>query len=308
MADLETRLAEDRVLILDGGTGTELERRGVPMHDVAWSAGGIIDYIDILRQVHEDYIRAGADVIIANTFATSRYMLEAAGLGDKVGLVNIAAVNAALAARDSVSSGRDIWVAGSISPMAPYDDSEQAPDIAVMAASFDEQARILADAGVDFVALEMMRSIDHTRAAVDAVERVGLPLLLGYSCALNGDGTVVLAPRLGGEFRLDEVVGQVAVPEGTVVTIMHTDVGETLPALKVLRSQWAGRIGVYPHSGHFNMPHWEFDAVMPPEEFLEEARSWIGLGACVIGGCCGIGPEHIRVLAENLADNTGHRP
>lgn len=298
--DLETRLAEDRILILDGGTGTELERRGVPMHDVAWSAGGILDYIDILRQVHEDYIRAGAEIIIANTFATSRYMLEAAGLGDKVGLVNITAVNAALAARDSVSGGRDIWVAGSIAPMAPFDDSDQAPDIGTVAASFTEQARIMADAGVDFIILEMMRDIDHTRAAVDAVDNAGLPVWVGYSCAVNGADTVILSPRLGGEFRLDEVIGRVEVPAGSVIAIMHTQVEETLPALEVLRSAWAGRIGVYPHSGEFCMPHWQFDTVMEPEDFLAHARSWAALGAGVIGGCCGIGPEHIRVLAENL--------
>jgi S-methylmethionine-dependent homocysteine/selenocysteine methylase len=111
---------------------------------------------------------------------------------------------------------------------------------------------------------------------------------------------VVLAPRLGGEFRLEEVVRQVAVPEGAVVAIMHTQVEETLPALKILRSHWAGRIGVYPHSGEFRMPHWQFDTVMAPDDFLAHARTWVDLGARMIGGCCGIGPEHIRVLAENL--------
>ncbi len=271
------------------------------MHDVAWSAGGILDYIDVLRQVHEDYIRAGAEIIIANTFATSRYMLEAAGMGDKVGLVNVAAVNAALAARDSVSSGRDIWVAGSISPMAPYDDSDQTPDMATMTASFREQARILADSGVDFIALEMMRDIDHTRAAIESVQAVGLPLWVGYSCGIDGSGTVKMVPRLGGEYRLEDVVKQVRVPDDAVIAIMHTQVEDTSAALDILMAEWHGRVAAYPHSGHFQMPHWQFQAVMTPDEFLAHARRWLGKGIRAVGGCCGIGPEHIRVLASELA-------
>ena len=75
---LDERLAAGQVIILDGATGTELERRGVPMHDVSWSGIASLSHPDILRQVHVDYVAAGAEVVIANTFAASRYLLEAA--------------------------------------------------------------------------------------------------------------------------------------------------------------------------------------------------------------------------------------
>lgn len=71
MSTLQEMLEHREVVVLDGATGTELERRGVPMHGVAWSAAALETHPDIVRKVHEDYIRAGADIIITNTFATS---------------------------------------------------------------------------------------------------------------------------------------------------------------------------------------------------------------------------------------------
>ncbi|HEX5692919.1 MAG TPA: homocysteine S-methyltransferase family protein, partial [Roseiflexaceae bacterium] len=82
-AALQARLDAGQVIMLDGATGTELQRRGVPMHGFAWSAAALDTHPDIVRAVHEDYIRAGADVIITNTFSTARHVLETAGLGDR---------------------------------------------------------------------------------------------------------------------------------------------------------------------------------------------------------------------------------
>ena len=100
---LEQRLAGGDVVILDGATGTELERRGVPMDGQAWSATANLTHPDVVRSVHEDYIRAGADVIITNTFATARSLLDAAGLGERVVEVNRRAVELAREARDQAA-------------------------------------------------------------------------------------------------------------------------------------------------------------------------------------------------------------
>jgi S-methylmethionine-dependent homocysteine/selenocysteine methylase len=81
MNDVQERLDAGEVLILDGAMGTELQRRGVPMDDVAWDAAALATHPDLVREVHEDYIKAGADVIITNTFATARHVLEPAGMG-----------------------------------------------------------------------------------------------------------------------------------------------------------------------------------------------------------------------------------
>src|SRR4029078_8009061 len=99
--DLQARLDQGKLIILDGATGTELQRRGVPMHGVAWSAAALDSHPETVRAVHEDYIRAGADVIITNSFSTARHVLEPAGLGDRIHAVNQHAVDLAPAERDN---------------------------------------------------------------------------------------------------------------------------------------------------------------------------------------------------------------
>jgi len=300
VSGLAERLARREVLILDGGTGTELERRGVPMDEVAWSASGAFGHDAILRAVHADYIRAGADIVITNTFATTRYMLEAAGQGERVREINLAAVAAARAARDEAAGGRQVWIAGSISPMAPKTDPKRRFSVAVAAASFREQAEILAEGGVDLIVLEMMRDIDYTAAAIAAAASTGLPLWVGFSCETKPDGAVVMYPGIAEDMPFGAGVAAAMKHGGSLVAVMHSDVADTMPALDALREVWDGPLGAYPHSGHFIMPHWQFDSVISPTDYLAEAERWLARGVQVIGGCCGIGPAHIRLLAERL--------
>ena len=81
-------LDQDRIVLIDGGTGTELERRGVTGDEATWSGRGMHTHYHLVREIHEDYIRAGAQVIATNTFGTTRQMLEGAGLGDDVSRIN----------------------------------------------------------------------------------------------------------------------------------------------------------------------------------------------------------------------------
>src|SRR5437868_14861966 len=96
---LNARLASGNVVVIDGATGTELEARGVPMDDAAWCGVANLDHRDVVRDVHADYIRVGAAVVIANTFSTDRLRLGDAELADRVDEVNRNAVAAALEAR-----------------------------------------------------------------------------------------------------------------------------------------------------------------------------------------------------------------
>ena len=111
---LHARIVAGGTVLLDGGTGTELERRGVPMNERAWCGDAILGHADRLREIHEDYIRAGAEVIITNTFATARHCLEPIGLGGDVERANRVAVEVAREARERVAD-HDVAVAGSIS-------------------------------------------------------------------------------------------------------------------------------------------------------------------------------------------------
>ena len=307
MDALQERLGRGEVIILDGATGTELERRGVPMHDGTWSAMALETHPDIVRQVHQDYIHAGADIIITNTFATARHALDRAGMGHKVRELNTRAVTLAREARDAVGLGRPIHIAGSIStgflpastPGAAISESAQAAAGQVKA-NYREQAEILAEAGVDLILLEMMSNVRHAAAAIESAVSTGLPTWVGYSCKLNHERNEVSLLHGDGE-TFSQALASLVPLGGSLVSIMHTEVEGTASALNAVREHWSGPLGAYPHSGNFTMPNWQFGNIISPQDFLSEAQEWVQMGVQLIGGCCGIGPEHIRRLKGGLS-------
>ena len=119
---LKSRMDHGEVIILDGAIGTELQAMGVPMHPASWCGPGNYTHSTTVRQMHERYIRAGADIITTNTFNTVRPALEASGFGELVREINVRAVDAALEARDRAAGDRSVYIAGSISCRMPIRD------------------------------------------------------------------------------------------------------------------------------------------------------------------------------------------
>ncbi len=295
--NLQARLDRGEIIILDGATGTELQRRGVPMHGFAWSAAALDTHPEVVRAVHEDYVRAGADVIIANTYSTAPHVLEPAGLGDRVRAMNQRAVALAQAARDDAAAGRRVAVAGSLSSfrarVTPADQLE---------ASYREQAELAAEAGVDLIALEMMGNIEQAAPAIRAAATTGLPIWVGFSCLVGDDGVVRFFDGSPFSTGLTEDLALLAdLHSGDVaVTVMHSLTEDTAPALEIVRRHWSGPTGAYAHSGTWADPVWQFDHMISPEDYLNAAQRWVDMGARIIGGCCAIGPEYIRLLKERL--------
>jgi S-methylmethionine-dependent homocysteine/selenocysteine methylase len=263
------------------------------MDHPAWSAAANLTHPDLIQTIHEDYIRASADLIIANTFGTSRHILELSGLTDQFEAINAAAVKLARQARETTAD-RAVWIAGSISTTT---FGREQPPMEIAKVNFADQANILAEAGADLIILEMMRDTVYTRLALDAARQTGLPVWVGYSCITTTDGDLKLRnPQYG----LDESLRDLSSDEVELVAIMHTLTEDTAPALRALQQHWTGPVGAYAHSGEFIMPRWRFTDVMSPEGYAQEALQWVEMGAQVIGGCCGIGPEHISLLSERL--------
>jgi S-methylmethionine-dependent homocysteine/selenocysteine methylase len=287
-------------VLLDGATGTELERRGVPMHGKAWSASAILSHPDVVRAVHRDYIEAGAEIVIANTFSLARHMLVPAGLQDQFREMNGEAVRLALRAREE-SGAQAVAVAGSIAPISfgPPGRADDTP-LDDMAAGFAEQADILAESGADLLILEMIGDLERGGLAVEAACATGLPVWLGFSCRKDAEGRIRL---WDGRYSLAEGVQSMSRLGGSAALIMHTDVGIATEALGELKQAWSesvGPLGIYAHSGSFVMPNWQFTDISP-DEYAESVQQWIGMGARIVGGCCGIGPAHIRRLKERFA-------
>jgi S-methylmethionine-dependent homocysteine/selenocysteine methylase len=287
--------------------GSQLQAEGVPMDHVAWSARANLEQPDVVQRVHEKYIRSGAEVIIANTYASSRAALEPAGLGDRVTEANRCAVRAAMRARESAAMG-PVAVAGSMSSFSPIDmyagdlrepgpasDDPRFPSLA----DFREQAELLAEGGVDLIALEMISARSYGRSALQAAAETGLPVWLGVSPVRLDDGTLGTLPKLGDGDSFEDLLTALVDPGLAAVTVMHAKPEVTLDAIETIRRHFAGPVGVYAETGDWTPPNWVFDG-LAPAEYLQQAIAWAERGAQLIGGCCGVGPEHIRVLADSL--------
>ena len=294
---LNAKLTAGETLIIDGAMGTELEARGVPMHAKAWSAAAIKTHPDVVRETHADYIRAGARVIISNTFATGRHMLEPADLGDEVANINRSAVELAKEARD-LAAEEPVAIAGSICDWVYTDSKWCEPHH--LSASLREQAELLAEAGVDLIALEMCQTEVGSPLAVEATLSTGLPIWLGLSCKSHPDtGQLVTFDKPYLDF--EEWLGKLATYNVSLINVMHSPIEDVAKGLGVVKRHWSGPIGAYPESGYFIMPNWQFVDVVDPDDLVREAQTWVSDGIQVLGGCCGLGPQHVSALREAFA-------
>jgi S-methylmethionine-dependent homocysteine/selenocysteine methylase len=295
---LRTRLEGGDIVVLDGGMGTGLQAKGVPMDGEAWSGVANLTHPDTVRELHMEYLRAGADVIITNTFAAGPGMLAAAGYGDRFAEANRRAVQMAMDARDSArrdqvpiagSMSRDVahGLASSEGPAARRTDADALRD------AYRRQTSVLVDAGVDLIALEMMGSRIQARAAVAAASASGLPVWLGVSVASAGSGR---ATTIDGE-DLAELVGEVVCDAVDAVLVMHTDLDLVSESLDVIATVFPGRLGAYPHVGDWRPPNWIFRDITP-DAFADASAAWVSHGASLVGGCCGIGSAHIAEIAR----------
>lgn len=289
---LRTAAHQGSPIIMDGATGTELEKRGVPMDGVLWNALATASHPEVLQAIHRDYLAAGAQIIIANTFSSSRFMLAHGQEEGRFESLNRSAVRVAQAARRE--HGSPCWVAGGISSNTLH---RSPPPLATMRRDFFDQAALYADEGVDLIALEMMQEADATQAAMEAVADTGLPAWVGFSVKVAADGAVW---NLRGDTLFSAILQDLDLSAVQAVGIMHSLTEHVQPALDVLRLHWRGPMYVYAHSGDFIMPNWQFSDIISPPDYARVAAAWVGSGVAAVGGCCGLGPEHISQLAQDL--------
>jgi S-methylmethionine-dependent homocysteine/selenocysteine methylase len=272
-------------LVLDGALGTELERRGVSTGLPLWSARALWEAPDVVRAIHADAVRAGAEALTADTFRTQRRTLARAGRGERAAELTRLAV---ALARDA--AGRATYVLGSVAPLEDCYRPDLVPAEDALAREHAEHAEHLAGAGADALWIETMNTVREAAAAARAASATGLPFAASFVCDAR-------ARLLSGEplaAALDAVAG--ARPLAVSVNCLAPG---ALPAnLKVLAASGLP-FGVYPNLG---VP----DPVrgfapsddLGPEAFGAEARRWIAAGAAFVGGCCGTRAEHVAALAE----------
>ena len=294
------KIKKDQVILLDGGTGTELQKRGLEMAPGAWCGPVSLKNADILEQVHLDYIKAGADIITANTYASSRIMLREAGYENQFREINQTAIEAALNAREK-SNRKDVLVAGSLSHMIPVSEgsdriAKTTPPQEFMEEAFEELAMLHQEYGCDLILLEMMKHPQRIHAVMKGAIKTGLPLWAGFSFREDESGNLTCYDDP--QIPIKEVLDAIHPESIEVMGVMHTSANLTGTSLEKVKNVWDGPLCAYPDSGFFKMPEWQFEKILTPAEFLKFSQEWYGQGVRIFGGCCGLGPEHIQALSE----------
>jgi S-methylmethionine-dependent homocysteine/selenocysteine methylase len=299
-AKLKARIDRGETIILDGGTATDIQARGAVMSGTTWCADANAEHGDIVRAVHRDYIAAGADVIAANTYAASALLMNACGRDADIAVLDRLAIEHARAA----ANGTQVCVAGSMSTMRPMEEGSDRNNLsrewpqAVARALFANKVQVLKNNGVDLIMMEMMRDTDYAVYACEAALDTGLPVWIGLSAEPNGRGGLQGWGREDCAF--EDIAATLAALKPDVMNIMHTSPNDTDAALAILKKVWSGPIGTYPESGYFKSPDWSFVDIIAPEALVEWSKGWQAKGVTLFGGCCGIGPQHIKVLAQEM--------
>lgn len=276
-----------RPLLLDGATGTELERRGVATRLPLWSAGALDSHPDLLVAIHADYVASGVDAVTANTFRTQRRTLAAAGQAERAARLTQRAVELARRAADGRAA-----VLGSCPPLEDCYHPERVPDDAALAREHAEHVANLANAGVDAILVETMNTQREALVALRAAAARGVPALASFVC---WDGARLLSGEpLGDAAAAAADAGAIAVlanclPPSNVDRCLDALAAQPLP------------FGVYPNLGE---PEDELgfrrSQELSPEAFGELAAAWRARGARLLGGCCGTTPAHLAAMALRL--------
>lgn len=282
-------LAQRRVLILDGATGSNLQKAGMPtgVCPEQW----ILEHPQALIDLQKAYVEAGSDIVYAPTFTASRIKLEEYGLQDQLVDMNrrLVALSREAVAGSNCLVAADMTMTGK--QLAPIGDLpfETLVDV------YREQAAVLADAGVDLFVVETMMSLQETRAAIIAIREVcELPILA--SLTYESDGRTLY----GTDAKTAIVVLQ-SLGADAVGLNCSTGPDEMIPAVEEMKQYANIPVLAKPNAGLPVLLDGVTVYPMGPEEFALAGAKLVEAGASIVGGCCGTTPEHIRALKQAVA-------
>ncbi len=280
-------LASDRVFIFDGAMGTMLYQKGVFINRCYDELS--LSQPEVVRDVHREYVKAGADILETNTYGANRAKLGAYGLADQVGEINR---RAAELAREA--AGEERYVAGAVGPLGlrlePYGPTsfDEALDI------FAEQIRGLAASGVDAILLETFSDLLEIEQALAAVRRVcDLPVIAQMTVGMDGLTAYGASPELIAR-KLDTW--------GADVIGLNCSVGpaKILEALEAVRSVTDRPLSAQPNAGLPREVQGRQMYLSSPDYLAKYAKRLVQSGVRLIGGCCGTTPEHILRIQETV--------
>lgn len=303
----------DRPLLLDGGTGRELLKRGVPILTEIWSATALDLAPDIVRQVHADFVDAGADVITTNTYGISRERVAREGIEHRYADLNRIAGRLAAEVRDAAR--RPVAVAGSLPPLSGSYRPDKVGAHDKLLTLYREQAGILAPY-VDLFICETMSTAAEAKAAATAACELGKPVWVAWTLHEDRSGhlrsgeTITQAAEAVSHLPVSGLMCNCCAPESITAAMAELvavgkgrKVGGYANTFKPVPTDW----GAYGKNKH-DATDWKSYAAaalplrddLDPEAFAAHGAAWKRTGADILGGCCGAGPEHIAKLRRVL--------
>jgi methionine synthase / methylenetetrahydrofolate reductase(NADPH) len=284
--DTPFREAMRSLLVFDGAMGSLLYERGIFVMQNFEQLN--VTRPDVVTQIHEDYVVAGAQVIETNTYGGNSFRLDRHGLGDQVRAFNLAGARLARQA-----AGEDVWVAGSIGPSGLVPGVATKTEMDLAFATFADQAAALVEGGADLLMIETFRHLEELRVAVQAARQVApdIPIIASMN------------------FDASETVADGSSPESVAATLrdwgadgigVNCGDGPQIALAIAERMRGAGLpLCVQPNAGLPRTVDGRLLYMATPEYFDVFARRTVQIGATMIGGCCGTTPEHVRWMAKS---------
>jgi S-methylmethionine-dependent homocysteine/selenocysteine methylase len=285
------RLNTGERIVLDGAMGTEIQRRGVCTTLPLWSASVLSGNPEVVRQIHSDYIEAGADIICTNTFRTNERTYAKAGMSHAEAAA-AAAIACDLANDARTQSGNDdVLIAGSVAPLEDCYRPDLVPGNGELKREHALWARSLADGGAEFIFVETMNCVRESVIALEEAVKTGLPVALSFVATPEGF-------LLSGE-SIGTLIGAV-MPSAPFAIMLNCRPPATLAAaLRILQNATDIPVGIYANG--IGKPDdkegWTFADARNGVTYASYAKDWADAGVRIIGGCCGTGPEDIRAIA-----------
>ncbi len=285
MEPFRNLLESDIIHVVDGAMGTMLYAKGVYINRCYDELN--LSNPDLVREVHTEYLRAGADIIETNTFGATGHKLQQYGLEG-----NMAEINTLAARIAREAAGDRAYVAGAIGPLGlriePYGPTsfEEAKEM------FKDQASALLEGGVDLFVLETFSDVSEIRQAIRAIRELGdLPIIAQMTIMTDGNTLFGTTPEVFTE-RLDEW--------GADVIGLNCGVGPAiiLNALEKMRAVTKKKLSAQPNAGLPRDVQGRQFYMCSPEYMSKFAKRFIQSGAKFIGGCCGTTPSHIKLISD----------
>jgi len=291
MADFRKVLSQRQILVADGAWGTELASKGLDPGVVPerWNS----ERPEEVRAVAEAYVAAGSDIILTNTFGGTRIKLARAGLANRVAEFNLAGAELSVKA----AAGQAL-VFGSVGPcgevLEPYGELGEAD----ARKHFAEQVRWLAAGGVGGIVIETMADLNEARIALAAAkESCRLPVVV---CMTFEKGPAGLATMMG--VRPEQAARELAAAGADLVGAnCGAGIAQVIEVTRELRAGTNLPLWIKPNAGRPELVEGRTVYREPPAEFAARVGELVAAGAAVLGGCCGTTPEHIRLIAQEVA-------